>query len=149
MNISEKLKVTPWQTILLIIAAIGAVLYFMYRYVKATFTNNNDRIPLPELPINSAEIAPSFQAQAVGLAKEVYDAISGWFVSQRTKDTVYGKLQQLSNAELVYVYRVYNSKYFAEYNETMTQAINNELEVGFAYSPGRAVVSRLRTLGAS
>jgi hypothetical protein len=122
----------------------GGMIYFIWQYFK----NKADKVenpPLPDIPNNGVNIPTGYQTTAKSIATQLYDVVTGWFVWSSDKEKAFNVLWNLTDDQLVYVYRVYNSMYFKEYQETMTQAIQNEFY--FTNSIKAELVKRLSSLG--
>ncbi|WP_337045309.1 hypothetical protein [Emticicia sp. 17c] len=134
----------------LILAAIGSIaVYFVVKAIKKSALDN---IPLPELPNDGTPIADeeTYKQEAEIIAKSVRDVTEGWFTLASTKETVFRKLYEKSDRDLVYVYRVYSQLYYKKNQETMTQAIDSESNYIPEWQGGvkNKLVNRLTLLGA-
>lgn len=122
----------------------GGMIYFIYQYFK----NKADKVenpPIPPIPDNGVNIPSGYETTAKSISAQVYEVVTGWFVWSSDKEKVFNLLWNLTNDQLVYVYLVYNSMYFKEYNETMTQSIKNEFY--FTNSIKAELVKKLTSLG--
>lgn len=144
-----------WRLIALAIVAVGVGVYFVVRAIKKSALKD---IPLPALPegtvtdpskgINTTE---EFKNLARQYADEVFSITNDWFVLDFTKEKTFKKLWALNNTQLVYVHRVFSTLYYSKNNESMTQAIDSEVNVIWDIEGGikNKLVSRLKSLGAN
>lgn len=134
-----------WGVIGIVVVVVG---YFIVRAIKKSALNN---IPLPELPTGGEPIADAdtYKQEAQIMAKEVKSVTDGLFTLANTKEKVFAKLYAMSDRDLLYVYRVYNSLYYTKSQETMTQAIEAETNYVPEFLGGvkGQLVNRLTLLG--
>lgn len=130
-----------------LLAAVA--LYFGIKAFRKSVLNN---IPLPDIPTDGTIPDPAtFEKQAKILANELRDVVRGIFTFAATKEKTFKKLFELTDAELIYTYRVYNKLYYNTTSETMTQAIQDEVNYVPDWQGGTKtkLVNRLISLNAT
>ncbi|CAN1522708.1 hypothetical protein MCERE19_01126 [Spirosomataceae bacterium] len=125
---------------------IGAVVYFMYKYLKGK--SEIVTPPIPDIPNNGVNIPSGYLATATKLSEDLFTVTSGVFTWAAQKESVFVSLFNLTDDQLVYVYTVYNNKYFNSQNETMTKTIDSEWNYTLGGVKPR-LVARLLSLGCS
>lgn len=144
-----------WKLVALGVVLVGTAIYFIVRAIKKSALKD---IPLPELPAgtvtdpkNGINTTDDFKNLARQYADEVYSVTNDWFVLDFTKEKTFKKLWALNDTQLVYVYRVFSTLYYSKNNESMTQAIDAEVNVVWEFEGGlkNRLVSRLKSLGAN
>jgi len=125
------------------VLTIGVV-YFMYKYLKGKSEIVSP--PIPDIPNNGVNIPSGYLATALKLAEDLYLKTSGLFTWAADKETTFVSLFNLTDDQLVYVYTVYNNKYFNVSQESMTKTIDGEWNYTLGGVKPR-LVARLLALG--
>jgi hypothetical protein len=112
---------------IIILGAAGLIVYLIYKNLK---NKANQNPPLPELPNGGQNVGANYQATATALATKLEEVTSGIFTSAAVKETIFVSLLYLTDDQLVYVYRVFNDKYYkSNGGQTMTAVIDDEWNV--------------------
>lgn len=130
-----------------IFAGIGLVVWLAWNYLKGKAKEKYSDVPIPEIPGGGYDITEEFKQKAEVIAAETFDVLDGVFTWAITKEKVFVQLMALSDGQLVYVYRVYNNKYYEKHKETMTESINAEFNTSISGVKSQ-LVNRLRNLKA-
>jgi len=101
---------------------------------------------VPNIPDNGVNIPIGYLVTATNIAQQVFDVTEGLFTWAAQKESVFVTLMNLTDDQLVYVYTVYNNKFFSTNNESMTKAIKSEYNVTLGGVRDK-LVSRLIGLG--
>lgn len=124
--------------------AFVGIIYFMYKYFAKKASTSVP--PVPNIPDNGVNIPIGYLVTATNIAQQVFDVTDGLFKWAARKESVFVTLINLTDDQLVYVYTVYNNRFFATYNESMTKSIKSEYNVTLGGVRDK-LVSRLIGLG--
>lgn len=144
-----------WKVVAFLVVGLGVGIYFIVRSIKKKAVEN---IPLPDLPEGNVidptkgiDTNEQFKAIARQYADDVYSVTNDWFVLDFQKEKVFKALLTLNDTQLVYVHRVFSTLYYSKNSETMTKAIEDEINVIWGFEGGvqTKLVKRLKALGAT
>lgn len=127
--------------VLVLVAAVGV---FAFKYINAKL-NAAKEPPLPELPNNGKTIPDSYDNTAKAIAQQLKDVTTGLFTWASEKEKVFVILYNLTDDQLVYVYRTYSNLFWKDTAETMTGAIESEINVSIS-SVRALLLNKLKNL---
>ncbi|WP_080056723.1 hypothetical protein [Spirosoma aerolatum] len=126
-----------------IVVGVLAVLGFVYWIGRKM---GQKEIPQVEYPNKGTGLPAGWQGQAESIIKDCYDVVYGSIVFSGAKDELFTTLLGLSDDQLVYVYNAWNARYFRLHNETLTQAIDNEVYYDYFTGKKSSIVNKMKSL---
>lgn len=139
------------KSVIYIIVGFGLALMVLAYIVANNIAKKSPpppaKLPDDNNPAGTGEpITPSEQQLLDNLATQIYNDIKGvrWSLALNAigwglgsaaayNDSIYNNANNLSNRLLAALYNTYNARYFKEYDQTLTQAIESETESDSMY----------------
>jgi hypothetical protein len=129
--------------------AILVGLVFLAVYYIGRKSGKGASVSYPNSKATDAVSDEFVTKQAPNILNALFEAFDGLSMDVDEKTLAIQNLMNLTNNQLVYIYKLYNQRYLAGKNETLYTVIDGEYfgPIGLAAQRKREILKRMRELG--